>query len=323
MIEVKRKIEGITLQEFWNKFNTSRKKLVQFIQTALKYGFVYTHSGKEFHADEVFALALLDLYRIKLNKDANRTIYTPFKIIRDRGIKDKRNVLFIDVDESVFDHHFPKNEAAFRENGVQYASAGLMWAVLGKEFLPDEYVNAMDEAIFQSIDACDNGQFATSEYSSMIASFVPNWNEPRLNLEIQMALAIDFAKTIISRRLASFEAIVFAKEEVQKVYENTKDKRIIILPQAMNWQSVLVPTEAQFVIWKSDNTFCCQAVPVEVASFDLKTPFYKEWRGFRNEELKRISELNLIFCHSTGFYLVAETLEDAVKACLISLEKKG
>ena len=51
----------------------------------------------------------------------------------------------------------------------------------------------------------------------------------------------------------------------------------------------------------------------------MKNPFFKEWRGFRNNELKNISGLNLIFCHSTGFYLVAETLEDAKKACLISL----
>ncbi len=322
MLELKIKYEGISIQEFWNKFHTSRTELVQFIQKALKYGFVYTHNGKEFHADEVFAIALLDLYRIKLNKEAKKTIYTPFKIIRGREIKDTRKVLFIDVDESVFDHHFPKKDAAYRENGIQYASAGLMWAVLGSEFLPEEYVDAMDNAIFQSIDGADNGQNVQSQYSDMIASFVPNWNE-NLNLEKQMALAIEFAKTIIERKLQFFNAISESKEVVKESYDKAEDKRIIILPQSMNWQGVLVSTEAKFVIWESDNTFCCQAVPVEVASFKLKTPFYKEWRGLRNEELRQVSKLNLVFCHSTGFYLVANTLEDAINACLISLEKKG
>lgn len=322
MIEVKRKMEGVTLEEFWNRFHTSRKELVKFIHTALKHGFVYTHSGKEFHADEVFAIALLDLYRVHLNNKARKTLYLPFKIIRDRNIKDKRNVLKIDVDESVFDHHFPKSEAAFRENGIQYASAGLMWAVLGREFIEEEFVCSMDEVIFQSIDGADNGQDVDSQYSEMIASFVPNWNES-LNLEKQMALAIEFAKTIIVRKIAFFNAISESREAVRKAYDDAEDKRIVILPQSMNWQGVLVPTEAKYVIWKSDDTFCCQAVPVEVASFELKVPFYQEWRGLRNEEIRKISGLNLVFCHSTGFYLVSNTLEDAVKACLISLEEKN
>ena len=310
---------GLTLEEFWNKFDTNREKLVSFIQKAIRYGFIYTHSGKEFHADEVFAIALLDLYRIELNKRAKKTVYLPFRVIRDRDIQDKRNVLFIDVDSSVFDHHFPKKEAAFRENGIQYASAGLMWAVLGEEFLPVEYTKGVDETLFQNIDSCDNGQKTESQYSEMIASFVPNWNEPNLNLEKQMALAIELAKTIIKRKLASVYAVIEAKDVVKKAYDTSEDKRIVVLPQSMNWQGILVPSEAKFVIWESDNTFCCQAVPIEVGSFELKNPFSEKWRGFRNEELRKISGLNLIFCHSTGFYLVAKTLEDAKKACLISL----
>ena len=229
---------GVTLEEFWNRFDTNREKLVEAIKSGLRHGFIYTHNGKEFHADEVFAIALLDLYRIGLNKEAGKKIYPPFKIIRDRGYKEKRNVLFIDVDGSVFDHHFPKEEAAFRENGVQYASAGLMWAVLGEEVLPAEHVKGVDETLFQCIDACDNGQDATSQYSEMITSFVPNWNEPELNLEKQMAKAIAFAKTIILRKLASVYAVIEAKELVKKAYDDAEDKRIVTLPQSMNWQGV-------------------------------------------------------------------------------------
>lgn len=318
MIEVNIFIEGVMIDEFFKSFGfISREEIISYVVNELKRGYVYTHNGKEFHADEVFGLALLDIFRKSYNEKKGKEILPAFKVIRERGIK---NVgLKIDVDETVFDHHFPKNKAAFRKNGIQYATAGLLWYVLGPELVPERFVETIDFSIFQKIDACDNGQELESQYSDMVSSFNLFWNEENITLESQMQKAIDFATIILERKIKEYNSIELAKEFVRSSYENAKDKRIIVLQKAMNWQEVLVPTEAIFVIWQNDKEWCCQAVPIAVGSFELKKGFNPNWRGFRNEQLQEISGLDLIFCHSTGFYLVAKTKEAAIAACNQSL----
>lgn len=321
MIEITEKSEIMTLENFWSMFEMNKDKLVVFVKKALRYGVVYTHGGKAFHADETFSLALLEIYREKLNDEAGKEVYPPFRVIRKRNIQDCRNVLKIDVDATVFDHHFPRQKAAFRENGVQYATAGLVWAVLGTEFVTEEQAKQIDESVFMPLDANDNGiNGYPSQYFDFISNMVPNWNED-VSVEFQMAQAVEYAKMILKRTLAKFEAINLARKEVQKTYENAKDKRIICLPKFMNWEEVLTSTpDAQFVIWKDNNSYNCQAVPPTLGSFEMRTPFCKEWRGLRKKELKDVSGLALEFCHSTGFFLVADTLEDAIKACKISMQ---
>lgn len=321
MLEISRVLEGVTIKEFFTRFGYSSKEdVINFIKQGLRYGYIYTHNGNEFHADEVFAIALLEIYRNKLNNDANKEIYPSFRVIRSRNISKEKKGLRLDVDSSVFDHHFPKNEAAFRENGIQYATAGILWFVIGAELVPERFVQTIDSQIFEKLDACDNGiEGISSQYSDMVATFVPNWNENHLILEEQMNKAIDFAITILERKIAEFKAIELAKLEVEKNYQNAEDKRIIILSKAMNWQEVLVPTESLFVIWQNNNQWSAQAVPTEIGSFELKKGFNSSWRGLRNEELKEKSGLDLVFCHSTGFYLVAETKEAAIEACKKSL----
>lgn len=320
MIEVKMVVEGISIDEFLKNFGfNSKEDARNKINSLLRVGVVYTHSGPEFHADEVFALALLELYRKQLNKTLGKEFYPPFKVIRDRNISTRQNGLRIDVDSSFLDHHFPKNVAAFRNNGIQYASAGLLWSIIG-EFMIGDYAKDIDNELFQGLDACDNGQNFDSQYAQMVSLFVPNWNEDNLNLLEQMNKAIDFATSVLERTFAKYNALKKSISLVQKVYEESKNKSIIILPKPLNWQSVLVPTEALYVIWQADNKqWNCQAVPIEVGSFTLKKGFLSNWRGLRNEELKEKSGLDLVFCHSSGFFLVANTKEAALEACLKSL----
>ena len=324
MIEVKRVIEGITIEEFFQKFGFNSKQDVKDrIKTLLRYGVVFTHSGKEFHGDEVFALALLELYRQLLNKECNKEFYPPFKIIRERNISLEYPGLRIDVDSSFLDHHFPKTEAAFRTNGIQYASVGLLWYVIGEDLVGNNADN-IDKELIQGLDASDNGQNFEFAYSNMISLFVPNWNEENLTTEEQMQKAIDFAMIILERFFAKYKALDESIHLVETAYNNAINKEIVILPQALNWQKVLVPTEAKFVIWENeDKQWNCQAVPIEVGSFALKKGFKQSWRGLRNEELKELSGLDLVFCHSSGFFLVANTKETAIDACLIALNEEG
>jgi uncharacterized UPF0160 family protein len=79
-----------------------------------------THDGR-FHADEIFALAVLKL------------IFPDLEIVRSRDEKFYRNTdIIVDVghvydpENSVFDHH-QRSFSIKRESGIPYASFGLVW----------------------------------------------------------------------------------------------------------------------------------------------------------------------------------------------------
>ena len=114
---------------------------------------IITHSG-QFHADDVFAVAALQILFGENNVEITRT--------RDEAIIAKGNIV-IDVggiyDESKdrFDHHQTEG-AGKRENGIPYSSLGLVWKKYGKNICGSEKVaNHLDAQLVQPIDAGDNG----------------------------------------------------------------------------------------------------------------------------------------------------------------------
>lgn len=133
---------------------------------------IATHDGS-FHADETLACAILTY------------IYDKAQIIRSRDPKQLETAdLIIDVsgqnDHKHFDHH--SNEFNLkRDNGINYATAGLMWLKFGtpylkkiaQEFFSFEQRNEINDAIYQAaferidrevmymVDLNDNGQLNT------------------------------------------------------------------------------------------------------------------------------------------------------------------
>ncbi len=83
-----------------------------------------THDGR-FHADEIFALAVLNLF------------YPDLEIVRsrDEGVYKNADII-VDVghvyepDNLIFDHH-QRSFALKRESGIPYASFGLVWKHYG------------------------------------------------------------------------------------------------------------------------------------------------------------------------------------------------
>ncbi len=126
---------------------------------------IATHDGT-FHADETLACAVLTY------------IFESSQIIRtrDRELMESAD-LIIDVsginDERHYDHHSPDFNLA-RDNGIRYATAGLMWHKFGNEFLSrivrdhpgfklsaeaiPEAWKRLDREIMFMVDLNDNGQ---------------------------------------------------------------------------------------------------------------------------------------------------------------------
>jgi uncharacterized UPF0160 family protein len=110
-----------------------------------------THDGR-FHADEIFALAVLKLIfpDLEIVRSRDENVYKNVDIIVDVGY-------VYDPDNLIFDHH-QRSFSIKRESGIPYASFGLVWEKYGKSLCASsEAAEYIDSVIVQAIDADDNG----------------------------------------------------------------------------------------------------------------------------------------------------------------------
>jgi uncharacterized UPF0160 family protein len=110
-----------------------------------------THDGR-FHADEIFALAVLKLIfpDLEIVRSRDEKVYKKADIIVDVGhVYDPENL--------IFDHH-QRSFSIKRESGIPYASFGLAWKQYGESLCgSSQTAEYIDSVIVQAIDADDNG----------------------------------------------------------------------------------------------------------------------------------------------------------------------
>ena len=86
-------------------------------------------------------------------------------------------------------------------------------------------------------------------------------------------------------------------------------------------QKRLSETDIAFVIFPSNRGGYCIQPQKKEYSLNYKCSFPSEWLGLENEELQKETGLSSAsFCHKGGFLMTTATLEDARKACQISLD---
>ena len=63
-----------------------------------------------------------------------------------------------------------------------------------------------------------------------------------------------------------------------------------------------------------DGNWNVQAIPPTIDdTMAQRKPFLEEWRGLRDDDLRKVSGIaTAIFCHTAGFFAVAKTKEDAI-----------
>lgn len=252
----------------------------------------FTHSGV-FHADEVFASALLKFY-----------LGDNFPIERGFSIPTEDNVLVFDIGLGEFDHHQSNGET--RLNGIKYSAFGLLWAEIGTELFPIEWANKFDDKFVSQICSHDNGQ-GKSQLSEVISSFNPNW-DVNSNGDKEFNLAVEFAMCILGREFVKLNSEIEAQELVQSALD-VSDGNIVVLHKFAPWQNILVPSDAKFVVYPSQRGgWNLQTIPTEVGGLIPKVPLPKEWWG-TTEDFKSIGGT---FCHANGFLSSFEYIEVAI-----------
>ncbi len=292
---------------------------------------IATHPGG-FHADDLFAVAAII---IKLGEE------TQVEIIRSREPSDWEKADWVvdvggknDPEAGCFDHH-QFGGAGKRDNGIPYASFGLVWKYLGEELTGGKKAaEIVDRVLVQPIDAEDNGVdlcrpifqgVAPYKIQNVFFALQPN-GEEILERDFDQVFkeALVWAQTFLKReiKLACQKAEEFSR--VAQAYRESEDKRVIVLEGDHAWKEVLVEKpEPLYVVYprKEEGRWGVKAVPSGVVGFDLRRPLPADWGGKQEEELKKITgEPGAIFCHNKRFLCVADSRQAAINLARKALE---
>jgi len=289
-----------------------------------------THNGK-FHSDDIFACATLSL--VLENKGKS------FKLFRTRDLEIVKNGDYVfdvggiyDPENNRFDHH-QLGGAGKRENGIEYASFGLVWKKFGIELcISQEISDAVDEKLVSSIDAQDNGMdLYTIKFENVLPyaiwdafrSFLPTWKEDENIPDSLFLEVVEIAKKILSREIKKAKDKFEAKTLVQKAYDDTLDKRLIVLDIYYPWRDALIEyKEPLFVVTpRLGGKWDLSTITVNKDSFKARKDLPAVWAGLQNEELQKVSGVqDAVFCHRGLFLAVANSKEGILKLAELALK---
>jgi uncharacterized UPF0160 family protein len=236
-----------------------------------------------------------------------------------------------DEKENRFDHH--QIGGAGKRGGVEYASFGLVWKKFGKTLTSGEKVaEFIEKRLAMPIDAFDNGfdlvenKYEVTPYyiQHIFLAMKPTWREENLDKDVVFLKCVEIAKEVLAREIIQAQDALLAEEALVSIFENAKDKRIIVLDKNYPWGYVLnnFPEPLFVVYYKKENDFWkVEAIKENPKTFVNRKNFPKLWAGLRDEELQNVTGVpDAIFCHRGLFLAIAKSKEGAIKLAQIAVE---
>jgi uncharacterized UPF0160 family protein len=297
---------------------------------------IATHSGK-FHADDVWAVAVLDL------------IFPGSELVRTRDAKVIEAADFAvdvggiwDPDSGRFDHH-QKGFQGARPSGVVYASAGLVWKTYGPRCVsllaeqrtgcnltPEqarEIASAIDGDLVQYLDMSDTGaaKNAPGGYglSAVVSGFNPGWLDEQAAGSAQAADALRLTRfrrameviaDIIGNGVAYRVGAMLAVQQVRQS-ERLEGGRVLFLENAaLPWAGIVrneMP-DVLFVISHSlaDQRYMIHTVPTSSETFDARKDLPTSWAGLQGEGLATATGVpDAVFCHNNLFIAACKSYD--------------
>lgn len=283
---------------------------------------IITHSGA-FHADDVFAVATLLLLLGDTQTEIIRT--------RDKELFETADFVVdvggvYDPSKKRFDHHQVTGAGA-HENGVPFASFGLVWKEYGLQVASSiEIAELIESKIVMFVDAVDNGvdinkplfeDFRPYTISDYLYSYWIDEQIKEEEIDTIFSQVVVLAKDLLVREIEKAKRIILESQLVEEIYNKTEDKEVVVLDQHLAWGKVLVEKpEPFFVVYPSiDGTrWNAKAVRVNSNSFECRKLFPLEWAGKMDTELCDASGVSdAVFCHRGRFLAVAKSKEGALQ----------
>lgn len=278
-----------------------------------------TH-GNVFHADEILATAILT----KINPELK--VARVFRVPQNLS----PNTIVYDVGYGELDHH-QKGGNGVRQNGVPYASAGLVWRRFGFQVVcntcdPQAVWEHVDRVLVQGVDATDCGAMPLVKYPSQpqtisqaISGFYPTWDmdlTPDANgltaADYAFEKAVTFMIAVLDNNIDYAASVAKAKVAVQESIERAENG-VMPLSRYMPWKGTLMQdmserARAIRVVVYPDNRsgYAWCVVPNRALAPE-------RWRGLKGRALQQTSGYKTaVFVHSAGFMGGAASQVDAL-----------
>lgn len=307
--------------------------------------FLITHSGR-FHADDVCAAAVLariqpDATIIRTRDDELMARLQDEAIIFDVGRE-------YDPARGRFDHHM--RDAAEREDGTPYSAFGLVWKHLGQDYLRGLIGEAdqdtlraihqqIDEQVVRPIDMVDNGRLAPADMGVAAGISLPElidgMNPPfdadasehlaELTARNAFCSAIYLVDRMLSARVASLEAGIRARADIEAAIREQWDQPTLILKSPGDAQSVIDALEARHVLMivqpSSSGGYGLTVGRRCAGSYDNLVDLPAGWGGLTGAELQAVTGVEgATFCHRDLFLAATTTREAALELARLALD---
>ncbi len=288
---------------------------------------VITHSGS-FHADEVFAVATLQLHFGVENAEVIRT--------RDESVIATGDIVVdvggvYDAGLQKFDHH--QNGAPIRDNGISYAAFGLVWKHYGEMVSGSpEAAAEIERKLVLPIDANDVGVslydvnekgIAPATLQDILSLWRPTWGSVG-DTDSAFAEVCGLAREILSRAVAHAKSDLEHKQYVESVYQAVEDKKVLIFEKSVSTHFLIEHPEVIAAIYPSEegDRWSAAMVRKNFDSFEPRAKFSESWTGLRGSELATSSGIeDAVFCHKAGYLFVAKSKEGVIEAARKALVK--
>lgn len=275
----------------------------------------------DFHVDDVFSVATLLIY---LNKSLDEV-----EVLRTRDEKiilEADYVLDVgfvyDKEKNRFDHHI--GNISKRENGVPYATFGLLWKEYGEEICGSKSIaEKIEKKWVVPIDATDNGMLISEQIYpdfreiflfDVIESLKPAWKIGGVSLEESFVESVELTKKIILREIERYKNVEESEDIFKKQYEKSDDKRFIILDSDHPWSDYIEKyKDILFVISPSTLGWKARSPLLRDGYFENRKKFPRDWFGLEGEKLAKVSGIeDALFCHKAGFIAVAKSKDGVI-----------
>jgi len=273
-----------------------------------------THDGT-FHADEVTACALLELFGL----------IDPEKIRRTRILDELKSCEYVcDVggiynpEKKRFDHHQVDYKGPLSSAGMVLEYLRQNGIIIQKEF------DCINNSLVRGVDAHDNGKdpqiAGYCTFSQVISNFTPiHYDVDPKEQDAAFMQAKTFAVGHLSRLIQRFQYNQSCRETVAQAMNDFRD--CLMFEKAIPWMDTFFELDgerhpARFVIMPSGKFWKLRGIPPNTdEKMKVRHPLPEEWAGLLENELQKITGISgAIFCHKGRFISVWATKNDALQA---------
>jgi len=296
-----------------------------------------THGGV-FHTDELVGLAILAIraggtQNIEVFRSRSLDVITD--IVEKGGYALDVGGVYEPV-KGQYDHH-QRGGAGNRDNGVPYATAGLVWKhhaeeavghiayCLGVDLTAGQMaaiIARVDDELIAVVDSIDTGhsrERIDNPLNMVVNAMKPSWLSSASGAALRAAFdaayvaAYHYLGGVIENAIGD----AIAEAEVTAALEKVEGD-VLVLSRFMPWQKVLKDNPAahpiNWVVFQSlEGNWNISAVPMPGTFRDSKRLLPEAWRGLKPDELLAVSGIDdIVFCHPAGFIGGAKSQEGAI-----------